>query len=295
MPWSHNPTEALPQPQTLAAGNRILSLEKPLVMGILNLTPDSFYSGSRLPSVEAALQQAEQMLAEGAAILDVGGYSSRPQATDIAPEEELQRVIPVIDALRVRFPEAVLSVDTFRATVAEAALDAGAHWVNDISGGEADGRMFDLVARRQATYVLMHMRGTPQTMTTLTEYDDLLHEILQYFQKKIAQLRALGQKDIILDVGFGFAKNPAQNFGLLGHLPYFEALGLPMLVGISRKSMIYKTLQTTPEASLNGTTVLNTIALLQNAAILRVHDVRQAVECIELVANLKQQTKKLNL
>ncbi|MDX1629008.1 MAG: dihydropteroate synthase, partial [Fulvivirga sp.] len=219
----------------------------------------------------------------GATFLDIGGYSSRPGASDISPEEEKKRVVPAIKAIRQHLPEAIISIDSFRAEVASSALAAGADMINDISGGELDKKMFDLVAEKNVPYVMMHMRGSPQNMVRKTNYQDLLSEIADYFQKKVDLLHKRGVSDIILDPGFGFAKNREQNFELLRELSYFNFLEMPILVGVSRKSMIYKSLNISPEEALNGTTVLNTLSLLQGANILRVHDVKEAVEIVKLL------------
>jgi dihydropteroate synthase len=269
--------------RTLAMKGRVLEISSPVVMGILNCTPDSFYEGSRLTESSALVETALQMLEDGATFLDVGGYSTRPGAAEVSAQEELDRVLPAIEAILKAAPDALLSIDTFRADVARQAIKAGAAFINDVSGGEADEAMFATVADLQVPYVLMHMRGTPQTMKELTQYDDLLLELVDYFQKKIYQLHALGVKDIILDPGFGFAKNIEQNYTLLKHLNYFKALNLPILVGLSRKSMVYKRLSIPVAESLNGTTVLNTVAALNGADILRVHDVKEAVQAITLL------------
>ena len=256
-------------------------------MGILNLTPDSFYAGSRLQGVEPALQQAGKMLAEGATFLDIGGYSTRPGAPEVTEQEELDRVLPVVQAVAQKYPEAVLSIDTFRARVAEAAVQKGAHVVNDVSGGTLDAAMFETVGRLGVPYILMHLRGTPQTMATHTEYPQgLLEELISFFAGRIALLRQGGVKDIILDPGFGFAKNVGQNFELLRRLNELKMLELPLLIGLSRKSMTYKTLGVGPEEALTGTIVANTVALAQGADILRVHDVKEAVHTIEIVKHI---------
>lgn len=269
--------------KTLVIKGRLLDLSVPAVMGILNVTPDSFYDGGTYTATAQAVARAKQMLAEGATFIDIGGYSSRPGAEDVAAAEECSRVVPVIKAVRAALPEVFISIDTFRADVAKAAIEAGADVINDISGGEADERMFEVVAQLQVPYILMHMRGTPQTMKELTQYDDLLHDIIEYFQKKVYTLHNLGVKDIILDPGFGFAKTITQNYELLKKLGYLKVLGLPVLVGVSRKSMIYKKLSVQVAESLNGTTVLNTVALMQGAGILRVHDVKEAVQAVKLL------------
>jgi dihydropteroate synthase len=268
--------------RTLRLRGNLLDLSTPLVMGILNITPDSFYAGSRFSSLETVLEKARQMLADGATILDVGGYSSRPDAADISVQEELDRVIPVIQAIARQFPDAYISVDTFRAQVARQAVAAGACLVNDISGGSLDERMFETVAELQVAYVLMHMRGTPQTMKSLTNYENILKELVVYFGQKVYQLRQSDIKDIILDIGFGFAKTIEQNYFLLRNMDAFQMLGLPLLAGLSRKSLIYRKLNIPVSESLNGTTVLNTLALTKGASILRVHDVKEAVETVKL-------------
>lgn len=266
----------------ISCKDTLIDLSLPKVMGILNVTPDSFFDGGRYQKEYAILQKTSQMLEEGATWIDVGGYSSRPNATHINTDEEKKRVLDAIEIIFKEFPQANISVDTFRAEVAEVAVKAGACMVNDISGGNLDAQMFETVARLQVPYILMHMKGTPQTMTTLNNYEDILLEMIDYFQTKVFTLRNLGVKDIILDMGFGFAKNINQNFYLLKHLKYFSVLNLPILAGISRKSMIYKTLQIKPNEALNGTTVLHTIALLNGASILRVHDVKDAMQTIQL-------------
>jgi dihydropteroate synthase len=255
-------------------------------MGILNVTPDSFFDGFRYTDEAALLKQTEKMITEGADIIDVGGYSSRPGAENISTEEEVKRVVPAIDAIRKSFPDTFISIDTFRATVAEKAIDAGASLVNDISGGELDLNMFATVAKLRVPYVLMHLRGTPQTMNSLTQYEHLLKEIIDYFHQKVFALQQLGAKDIIIDPGFGFAKTVEQNFELLQNLGALRVLGKPVLAGLSRKSMIWRTLKTNPENALNGTTALNAIALLKGASLLRVHDVREAKETISLLQHL---------
>jgi dihydropteroate synthase len=268
---------------SLNVAGKILDLSIPKVMGILNITPDSFFEGSRTQSVKEILAQAEKMLIEGADILDLGAYSSRPGATDISTEEEKSRLIPAVKLIAKHFPEAVISVDTFRANVAKEAVENGAHIINDISGGNLDQEMFKTVGELGVPYILMHMKGTPQTMKDLTDYNDLFGDIKLYFSEKIVQLKQAGVKDIILDLGFGFAKNIKQNFELLNHLADFRTLGFPILAGLSRKSMIYKTLDIDANEALNGTTVLNTIALINGASILRVHDVKEASEAILLI------------
>lgn len=251
-------------------------------MGILNVTPDSFYDGGRYTGPNAILARAETMLREGATILDIGGYSTRPQAPEVPVEEERQRVIPAIQAIRKAFPDCFISVDTFRANIAKEAINAGADIINDVSGGELDNAMFDTAGRLQVPYILMHMRGTPQNMNKLTDYEDIVLELVSYFEKKIYLLHAAGVKDIILDPGFGFAKTLDQNYELLRRLPDLALLGLPVLAGLSRKSMTYKLLDVPVSEALAGTIALNTIALMQGARILRVHDVKEAVQTIKL-------------
>lgn len=270
-------------PKTLNIRGKLMDLSVPRVMGILNVTPDSFYDGGRYTSEAAIAGQAEKMLKEGAAFIDVGGYSSRPGAADISSEEELRRVVAAIRAIMKNFPEAIITIDTFRSEVARAAVAEGAGIINDISGGELDPEMFNTVAALQVPYILMHMRGTPQTMNSMTEYDNLMRDIIAYFHQKIFALQALGVKDIIIDPGFGFAKTVQQNFELLDKLNGLRILDKPLLVGLSRKSMVWRTLGITPGEALNGTTVLHTLALLRGASILRVHDVKEAVEVVRLL------------
>ncbi|KAA9333205.1 dihydropteroate synthase [Hymenobacter busanensis] len=276
--------------QTLrCARGRMLDLSQPRVMGILNVTPDSFFAGSRLPDESALLRQAEQMLQAGAAVLDVGGYSSRPGADDVPADEELRRVVPALEALRRTFPEAFLSVDTFRAAVAEQAVQAGADIVNDISGGQLDEAMFATVARLRVPYILMHMRGTPQTMTQHTTYEgDLLLELTRFFRDQLTALRALWPDAcVVLDPGVGFAKTPQQGYEIIRRLSELRTvLDLPLLVGLSRKTLVWKPLGLAPEAALPGTIALNTLALLGGARLLRVHDVAEAHQTVQLVQSV---------
>lgn len=267
---------------TINCKGTLVDLSTPKVMGILNITPDSFYDGGALKTDKDILTQAEKMLAEGAAFLDMGGYSSRPGAVDISIDEEMSRVIPAIKLVLKHFPETLISIDTFRSAVAQKAVDTGAAIVNDISAGILDEHMMPTVAQLQVPYIMMHMRGTPQTMKTLTNYKNVLTEVLSYFSERIATARDLSINDLIIDPGFGFAKTIEQNFELLRQLELFKNLEIPLLAGLSRKSMIYKTLNTTPQEALNGTTALNTIALMKGANILRVHDVKEAVECVRI-------------
>lgn len=263
----------------------MVTFESPLIMGILNVTPDSFFDGGQHSTLEAASKKAEQLINQGADILDIGAYSSRPGAPLIAIQEEIDRALPIIEYLTKNYPDTLLSIDTFRAEVAEAAIGAGAHIINDISGGNLDENMFDMVAKLQVPYILMHMRGTPETMQQLTDYGDIVEDIAVYFGERIAQLRALGVKDIILDPGFGFSKTIAQNYELLHRVDEFHYLGLPILGGISRKSMIYKKLEITPQESLSATTALNTVLLQKGVQLLRVHDVLEAKQLIQLFYN----------
>lgn len=256
-------------------------------MGIINITPDSFYDGSRSFSEIDILKQAEKMLDEGATFLDIGGYSTRPGADEISEDEEIKRVVTATEAILKKFPKTLISIDTFRSEVAKIAIGYGASIINDISGGTLDANMFRTVAKLKVPYILMHLRGTPKTMTKHTQYSNVTVAVLKDLSEKIARARAEGIDDIIVDPGFGFAKTREQGFELLNNLELFQNLEIPILIGLSRKSMIYKTLQTTPEYALNGTSSLNTIALLKGASILRVHDVREAVECVKLFENLK--------
>jgi dihydropteroate synthase len=266
----------------------LLDLTKPRIMGILNITPDSFYEGSRFTDLSKVLAQAEKMLSAGATFLDIGGHSTRPGASPVSEEEELKRVLPVVEAIIHNFPEALISIDTFRASVASACVKAGAVMINDVSGGDLDDKMFETVVDLNVPYVLMHSRGTPETMTHLTDYQDLVTDVMDELQRKIYRLRQLGQKDIIIDLGFGFAKTADQNYVLLNHLEDFRLLDCPMLVGVSRKSMIWRKLDISPNDSLNGTTVLNTVALMKGANILRVHDVQEAMEAVRLISILNE-------
>lgn len=278
---------AIPVPGTLNVRGRLVSLSTPRVMGILNVTPDSFYDGSRHVTEKDAVKHAEKMLTHGATFLDIGGYSSRPGAEEVNEEEELRRVLPAVRAVMKAFPDAMVAIDTFRSGVAAAAVEEGASMVNDISAGALDPLMPATVARLGVPYIAMHMRGTPKTMNTLTDYEDLIGDIIRYFHERIGALHQLGIRDIIVDPGFGFAKTVDQNFKLLSRLSDLRILGKPILAGLSRKSMIWRTLMTTPDNALNGTTCLNTVALLNGASILRVHDVREAVDTITLVSRLQ--------
>jgi len=273
---------------TINCKGKLIDFDSPKVMGILNLTPDSFYDGGRYQTQKAILKQAEKMLIDGATFIDLGSYSSRPGATNISTEEEKNRLLPVLELLIEEFQnEIVLSIDTFRSEVADLALQRGASMINDISAGQLDADMFSIVAKHQVPYIMMHMKGTPQIMKSLAHYDNLLLEIKTYFSERVAKAKQIGINDIVIDPGFGFAKTLAHNFELLHHFELFKSFDLPLLCGLSRKSMIYKTLESQPENALNGTTALNAIALYKGACILRVHDVKAAVECVNLIKALK--------
>ena len=270
--------------KSINVSGRLFSFDHPRVMGILNVTEDSFYANSRVMDADDILNRADKMLREGADILDIGGYSSRPNAKEVPIKEEIRRTSQAIDLIKSHFPKALISIDTFRSEVAESALRAGAVIVNDISAGMLDTKMIDFITTNQVPYIAMHMRGNPQNMQKLTEYTDIIPEILFYFSKLMERLRGKGHTDLIIDPGFGFAKTREQNFEILSNLEFFKNLESIILVGLSRKSMIYKTLDTNPSEALNGTTVLNTLALSKGADILRVHDVLPAVEAIKLTA-----------
>ncbi|MFM6984452.1 MAG: dihydropteroate synthase [Chitinophagaceae bacterium] len=268
-------------------GDSTTIIEKPMIMGILNTTSDSFFDGGKYHTIETALRRCEQMLTEGADIIDIGGQSTRPGAQLTDTELELEKTIPVIEAIIKRFPETTISIDTFRARVAGAAVEAGAKIINDVSAGEDDPAMIELVARYQVPFIAMHKKGKPQNMQNNPQYDDVVKELLSYFEQKIAQLEKAGIKDIILDPGFGFGKTLEHNYGIMKHLGDFHQFNKPLLVGISRKTMIWKLLKTNPEGALNGTTALNTIALMAGAHIIRVHDVKEAAECRSIVEALR--------
>lgn len=272
--------------QSLNVNGKLIDLSTPKVMGILNITPDSFYSNSRTKTIDEALTKAARFLNEGATFIDIGGYSSRPGAKDISADEETDRLVPVVEVLAKEFPEAIISIDTFRAKVAEETIRAGAHIINDIASGDMDDKMFETIAKLQVPYMIMHMQGTPQNMQQNPVYNNVLLEVIDYLAKKIAALKALHVHDVIIDPGFGFGKTTQHNYELLNQMEAFKIFKLPILVGFSRKGMIYKTLGTSAAEALNGTTVLNTIALQKGAGILRVHDVKEAVECVRLVGML---------
>ena len=273
---------------TINCKSKLVDLSSPKVMGILNLTPNSFFDGGKYNDEKAILTQVQKMLDQGATFIDVGAYSSKPNADFVSEEEELQRLIPVIELLVNTFPEILISVDTFRSKVAENAIEAGAVLINDISAGSLDENMMQTVAKLQVPYIMMHMKGTPNTMQSLTQYDDIFQEIMFYFAEKIQLARSFGISDLIIDPGYGFAKTTEQNFELMHKSEILKHLKLPILVGISRKSMIYKTLKNTAQEALNGSTALNAFALMKGASILRVHDVKEAVETIALYEALTQ-------
>lgn len=271
------------KPYTIRAKGQIIDLSTPKIMGILNVTPDSFFDGGRHNGLAAAASHARRLWEQGADIIDIGAYSSRPGAADISTQEELDRILPVVRALTAEIPDVVLSIDTFRAEVARETVAAGAHIINDISGGSLDAEMFRTVAELDVPYVLMHTRGTPQDMQQHTDYRNIVEDVALYFGERISQLRALGVKDIILDPGFGFAKSVAQNYELMEGMETLQAYGIPILGAISRKSMIYKKLDITPDEALNGTTALHAVLLMKGVHMLRVHDVKEAKEVVALL------------
>ncbi|WP_405296091.1 dihydropteroate synthase [Algibacter sp. Ld11] len=271
---------------TINCKGKLIDLSSPKVMGILNITPDSFYDGGQHKDKKSILNHTENMLCEGATFIDIGAYSSRPNADHVSEAEELKRILPIVELLTTTFPEIFISIDTFRSEVAKQAIETGAALINDISAGKLDDNMLKTVADLHVPYIMMHMRGTPQTMQQQTDYKDLLKDIIVYFSERLAAAKQLGIVDIVVDPGFGFAKTLKQNFELLNKLELLHILDKPLLVGISRKSMIYKTLNNTAKDALNGTSVLNTIALQKSASILRVHDVKEAMETIKLVESL---------
>ena len=271
---------------TINCLGRLIDLASPKVMGILNVTPNSFYDGGKHSDEESMLSQVEKMLTEGATFIDIGAYSSKPSAEFVSEEEEIARLIPVIQLVLKHFPETLISIDTFRAKVAKAGIEKGACIINDISAGNLDATMMETVSKLQVPYIMMHMKGNPQTMQSLANYENITKEMLFYFSEKVVLARSIGIRDLLIDPGFGFAKTKEQNFEVMNNLELFQMIELPILVGVSRKSMIYKTLETSADSALNGTTVLNTIALQKGANILRVHDVKEAMEAIKLVSQL---------
>jgi dihydropteroate synthase len=275
---------------TIRCKGQLIDLATPKVMGILNITPNSFFDGGKYKTENEILKQVEKMLTDGATFIDIGAYSSKPSAELVSEAEELNRILPVVKSISANFPDAILSIDTFRSELAKVCIENGAAMINDISAGNLDDKMLEVIAKYKVPYIMMHMRGTPQTMQTMTNYDNVVKEMLFYFSEQIAKARSYGIDDLILDPGFGFAKTLEQNYEILQKLELFEITDLPFLVGFSRKSMIYKIVESNAEQALNGTTVLNTIALTKGAKILRVHDVKEAVECIKLfqkVSNAK--------
>ena len=279
-------------PLYINVNGQLMDLSKPQVMGILNVTPDSFYAGSRGVTEQSIVDRLHQCMDEGASIVDIGAYSSRPGADNVSPKEEMNRLRMGLELVRKHRPDAIVSVDTFRADVAKMCVEEyGVALINDISAGQMDEQMFTTIARLGVPYIIMHMKGTPQNMQIAPQYDHFLKEVFYYFSEKVQRLRDLGVKDIIIDPGFGFGKTLEHNYELMNHLEEFALFELPVLVGISRKSMIYKLLDITPKGALNGTTTLNTIALQKGAHILRVHDVREAVETVKIVLQMKTYQK----
>lgn len=268
---------------------KLIDISSPKVMGVLNLTPDSFYDGNKFDNEKKILNQVEKMLNEGATFIDIGAYSSRPGATHISEDQEKSRIIGTVELLITEFPDANLSIDTFRSSIADECLNAGASIINDITASEYDSEILKIAHKHNAPYVMMHMKGMPQDMMKQNKYDNLIKDIIYYFSKKIEAARTAKVNDIIIDPGFGFSKNIDQNYDILKNLGLLKSLDLPILVGLSRKSMIYKLLKITPELALNGTTSLNTIALLNGAKILRVHDVNEAMECIKITNQFNKQ------
>ena len=267
---------------TINCKGQLIDLITPKVMGILNVTPNSFFDGGKYKNGCDMLSQVEKMLEEGATFVDIGAYSSKPNAEFVPEAEELQRIVPIVQLILEHFPETLISIDTFRSEVAKVCIENGAAIINDISAGNLDTKMMETIAKYNVPYIMMHLRGTPQTMQSMTNYENIVKEILFYFSERIAKARSFGINDLIIDPGFGFAKTLEQNYEVLQKLELFEILELPLLAGFSRKSMIYKTLQTSADEALNGTTVLNTVALSKGAKILRVHDVKEAMECVSL-------------
>ncbi|WMN10710.1 dihydropteroate synthase [Marivirga salinae] len=278
--------KAFSHKKTLLSKGNLIDLSSPKVMGIINATPDSFYDGGKNVNLEKAVLTATKMLEDGADIIDIGGYSTKPNAEEVSVDEEVKRVIPLIKTLIHKFPDIVISIDTFRSKVAEKAVEAGASIINDVSGGNLDKEMFETVAKLKVPYILMHMRGTPATMQKMTDYNHLIKEIVLELSQKLEILRSLQVNDVIIDPGFGFAKSLAQNYEILNNLSYFKQLECPILVGVSRKSMIYKLLDVEAVDALNGTTALNMVALLNGGHILRVHDVKEAVETVKIYNQL---------
>ena len=274
---------------TINCAGKLVDLSTPKIMGILNVTPDSFYDGGVHNSDKKILKHVEKMLNDGAVFIDIGAYSSRPNGINVDENEELNGVVPALELVINKFPETIISIDTFRSKVAETCLNSGASIINDVSAGEIDKKMMEIVGKYNVPYVMMHMKGNPQNMIRKTNYDDMLKEIIKYFSKKINQAVSYKINDMIIDPGFGFAKDLKQNYDLLSNIDLLKILDKPIMVGISRKSMIYQSLKTNAKESLNGTTVLNTVSLIKGASILRVHDVKEANECIKLINALNKQ------
>ena len=274
---------------TINGKGQLIDLASPKVMGILNVTPNSFFDGGKYKTESVILSQVGKMLSDGATFIDIGAYSSKPSAEFVSEKEELQRIVPIVQLILEKFPETLISIDTFRSEVAKACLENGAAIINDISAGNLDHKMLETIAKYNVPYIMMHMRGTPQIMQTMTNYENIVKEILFYFSERVAKARSYGINDLVIDPGFGFAKTVEQNYEILQKLGLFEMLELPLLVGFSRKSMIYKTLNSNAQEALNGTSVLNTIALTKGAKILRVHDVKEAMECVTLFNKLNNQ------
>ncbi len=274
---------------TINCKGNLIDLSTPKVMGILNITPNSFYDGGKFIEENDILLQAKKLISEGATFIDIGAYSSKPKAEYVSEEKELKRIVPVVSLIQKHFPKTLISIDTFRSEVARVCIENGASIINDISAGSVDEKMMETVAKYNVPYIMMHKRGTPETMHTMTHYDNIVKELLLFFSEKVSVARSFGINDLIIDPGFGFAKTLDQNYELLEKLELFNVLELPLLVGVSRKSMIYNLFKYTPEEALNGTTVLNTIALTKGAKILRVHDVKEAVECVTLFNKLNNQ------
>ncbi len=273
---------------TINCKGQLIDLSIPKVMGILNVTPNSFFDGGKYKNESEILSQVEKMLNDGATFIDIGAYSSKPNADFVSEEEELQRIVPIVNLILENFPETLISIDTFRSEVAQACIENGAAIINDISAGNLDDKMLETIAKYNVPYIMMHMRGTPKIMQIMTNYENIVKEMLFYFSEKVAKARSLGINDLILDPGFGFAKIVEQNYEVLQKMELFNTLELPILVGFSRKSMIYKSLNSIAEEALNGTTVLNTLALTKGAKILRVHDVKEAMECVTLYTKTNQ-------
>jgi dihydropteroate synthase len=267
---------------TINCRGQLIDLSTPKVMGILNITPNSFFDGGKYKNENELIKRVEKMLLEGATFIDVGAYSSKPNAEFVSEEEEISRIIPVVNVLQKQFPKSIISIDTFRSKVAKQCIENGAAMINDISAGLLDTKMLETIALHNVPYIMMHMKGTPQNMQTLTQYENIIKEVLFYFSERISEARSYGINDLIVDPGFGFSKTLEQNYTVLQKFEMFQMLELPLLAGISRKSMIYKTLETDANNALNGTTVLNTIALTKGAKILRVHDVKEAIDCVRL-------------